>query len=191
MILYSLESLWNYLQDYTEVHLIWISFGRRLNRWLSEGPVQGHRKNLCYWFLHNSSNSVFLWVLSSCFALLTLFNIFLGPKWAMFLTIPMLVCPKMVRWEVMLVSTALISVTTFFLDITRYNLDTQCTYTHLYERTSTNSTPIFEDWAGKFLRLTKSSHVQQLYLKRWSEESGDGDLLVSAVLCVQSSSCPS
>ena len=80
MILYSLERLWNYLQDSAEVHLIWISFGRRLNRCLSEGPVQGHRKNLCYWFLHNSSNSAFLWVLSSYFALLTLFNTFLGSR---------------------------------------------------------------------------------------------------------------
>ena len=80
MILYSLESLWNSLQDSASVHLIWISFGCRLNRCLSEGPVQGHRKNRCYWFLHNSPNSAFLWVLSSCFALLTLFNIFLGPK---------------------------------------------------------------------------------------------------------------
>ena len=113
MILYSMESLWNSLQDSAEVHLIWISFEHRLNWCLSEDPVQGHRKNRCYWFLHNSSDSAFLWVLSSCFALLTLFNIFLGfrkihltnllvllialsynyqnhkqwPKWAMFLTI--------------------------------------------------------------------------------------------------------
>ena len=80
MILYSLESLWNSLQDSAKVHLIWTSFEHRLNRCLSEGPVQGHRKNRCYWFLHNSSNSAFLWVLSSCFALLILFNIFLGPR---------------------------------------------------------------------------------------------------------------
>ena len=80
MILYSLESLWNYLQDYAKVLLIWISFECRLNRCLSEGPVQGHRKNRCYWFLHNSSNSAFLWVLYSCFALLNLLNTFLEPK---------------------------------------------------------------------------------------------------------------
>ena len=80
MILYSLESLWNYLQDSAKEHLIWISFEHRLNRCLSKGPVQGHRKNRCYWFLHNSSNSAFLWVLSSCFTLLTLFNTFLKPK---------------------------------------------------------------------------------------------------------------
>ena len=42
--------------------------------------MQGHRKNRCYRFLHNSSNSAFLWVLSSCFALLILFTIFLGPR---------------------------------------------------------------------------------------------------------------
>ena len=32
-----------------------------------------------YWVLQNSSNSAFLWVLSSCFALLWLFTLFLGP----------------------------------------------------------------------------------------------------------------
>ena len=80
MILYSLEILWNCLQDSAKVHLIWLSLERRLNRCLSEGPVQGHRKNRCYWFLHNSSNSAFLWVLSSYFALLTLFNTFLGSR---------------------------------------------------------------------------------------------------------------
>ena len=78
MILYSMKSLWNSLQDSTEVHLIWISFGRRLNRCLLDRPVQGHKKDRCYWFLHNSSNSAFLWVLSSFFSLLILFTIFLG-----------------------------------------------------------------------------------------------------------------
>ena len=74
------KSLWNSLQDYAKVHLIWISFERRLNRCLSEGPVQVHRKNRCYWFLHNSSSSAFLWVLSSCFALYGLFTPSLGSR---------------------------------------------------------------------------------------------------------------
>ena len=39
-----------------------------------------HRFNRCYYFLQNSSNSVFLWVLSSCFALHGLFTSSLGSR---------------------------------------------------------------------------------------------------------------
>ena len=50
----------------------------RCIRALPDRPVLGHRFNWCYCFLQNSSNSAFLWVLSSCFALLGLFASSLG-----------------------------------------------------------------------------------------------------------------
>ena len=39
MILYSMESLWNSLQDSAEDHLIWPKFEHRCNRWSSDEPV--------------------------------------------------------------------------------------------------------------------------------------------------------
>jgi hypothetical protein len=52
--------------------------GHRCIRPLLDRPVQGHRFNRCNWFLQNSSNSMFLWVLFSCFVLLGLFASSLG-----------------------------------------------------------------------------------------------------------------
>ena len=47
-----------------------------------------HRFFRCYWFQQNSSNSAFLWVLSSCFALHGLFTSSLGSR-NVHLTIPL------------------------------------------------------------------------------------------------------
>ena len=52
--------------------------GHRCIRALPFRPVQPHRFIRCYCILQNSSNSTFLWVLSSCFALLCLFTSSLG-----------------------------------------------------------------------------------------------------------------
>ena len=38
-ILYSMESLWNSLQDFVEDHLIWPKFEHRCNRWSPDEPV--------------------------------------------------------------------------------------------------------------------------------------------------------
>ena len=122
MILYSLESLWNSLQEYLGGHLIWSSFGRRNIRIPSDHPdthrnqlhhvliitfcpelrfwwswtlwkayeivyknvqksisldqVLGtdsiHQFNRCYYFMWNSTNSAFIWVLSLILVLLGL-----------------------------------------------------------------------------------------------------------------------
>ena len=45
MILYSLESLWNFLQEYPRVYLIWSSFERQNIRIPSDHPVT-HRNQL-------------------------------------------------------------------------------------------------------------------------------------------------
>ena len=74
MILYSIESLWNSLQDSAEVHIIWPNVENRSNRLPSVWLMVGHRIKWWCCFMPNSSNSVFLWVLSSCFALLGLFT---------------------------------------------------------------------------------------------------------------------
>ena len=52
MILYSLESLWNSLQEYPEVHLIWSSFERRNIWWPSDHPVTS-QKSASSCFDHN------------------------------------------------------------------------------------------------------------------------------------------
>ena len=52
--------------------------GHRCIRPLPDRLVLGHRFNRCNCFLQNSSNSAFLWVLSSCFALYSLFTSSLG-----------------------------------------------------------------------------------------------------------------
>ena len=46
----------------------------------------------------------------------------------------------------------------FFWNYTVQLIHSQCTHTHPYKHTYANPTPmsIFEDWAGKFSRLTKS-----------------------------------
>ena len=54
--------------------------GRRIFRQPSDAPMLRHRFFRCYWFLQNSSNSAFLWVLSSCFALHGLFTSSLGSR---------------------------------------------------------------------------------------------------------------
>jgi len=122
MILYSLESLWNSLQEYPGVHLIWSSSGCRNIRWPSDHPVTHrnqlhhvliitfyselrfwwswtlwkayeiryknlqmpisldqvlvtdlmHQFNWCYYFMWNSTNSAFIWVLSLILVLLGL-----------------------------------------------------------------------------------------------------------------------
>ena len=48
--------------------------GRRFFRQPSDAPMLRHRFFRCYWFLQNSSNSVFLWVFSLCFVLYGLFT---------------------------------------------------------------------------------------------------------------------
>jgi len=54
--------------------------GRRIFWQPSDAPMLCYRFNRCYWFLQNSSNSVFLWVLFLCFALLGLFTSSLGSR---------------------------------------------------------------------------------------------------------------
>ena len=120
IILYSLESLWNYLQEYTGVHFIRSSVGisgdRRIIRSLHRnqlhhvliitfcselwfwwswtlwkayeivykniqksisldqvlGTYSMHQFNRCYYFMWNSTNSAFIWVLSLILVLLGL-----------------------------------------------------------------------------------------------------------------------
>ena len=123
MILYSLESLWNSLQECPGVHLIRSSFERRNIRWPSDhlvtsqksassffiipfcselrfwwswtlwkayeilykniqksisldqvlGTNSMHQFNWCYYFMWNSTNSAFIWVLSLILVLLGLY----------------------------------------------------------------------------------------------------------------------
>ena len=123
IILYYLESLRNFLQEYPGVHLIWSSFGRRNIWWPSDHPVTHrnqihhvliitfcselrfwwswtlwkayeiiykniqkyisldqvlgtnsmHQFNRCYYFMWNSTNSEFIWVLSLTLVLLGLY----------------------------------------------------------------------------------------------------------------------
>ena len=68
--------------------LTWISWhtklrrciGRRIFRLPSDAPMLWHRFFRCLCFLQNSSNSAFLWVLSSCFVLYDFFTSSLGSR---------------------------------------------------------------------------------------------------------------
>ena len=57
-----------------EAHRLVPMPGRRIFWQPSDAPMLRHRFFRCYWFLQNSSNSTFFWVLSSCFALYGLFT---------------------------------------------------------------------------------------------------------------------
>ena len=55
MILYSMESLWNDLQDSAEDQLIWPKFEHRCNRWSSDEPVLPEISfHIASYFGHNS-----------------------------------------------------------------------------------------------------------------------------------------
>ena len=71
---------WVFFTWLNTAHLI-ASMPLRRSIWcLPDKPGLSHRLNRCYCFLRYSSDSVFLWVFSSCFALLGLFTSSLGSR---------------------------------------------------------------------------------------------------------------